>query len=223
MSIKNEEVLKCIKNEIYKLHPEKCPRVDGTNKQQLLIDFYFYRDSEDNIKCELVFLDGNQYHKKEVYNLVECEFDSNTLNELVKFLLENFPIVGDISYKSYSIEFLLSPDDLEKQGLSCNEIEISLNTNEQDLRYLLDKYLLSVCSLVKDKIDKSLKKKQSYDKYVEMLKVKKLNSLSSKDIDIIMNELSEDEKHKILFDMEPEKFFALYNSVSEEKDKVLIK
>ena len=102
---KDSEIFYKIIDVIYKLHPITKPRIDSWNNlcnciqnPEMSISFYFYKDNDDSVKTQVLFLDGNRSSMNGISTtyIVDSEISKMTVIKLISFILSEFPYIRSL-------------------------------------------------------------------------------------------------------------------------------
>ncbi len=227
MEITNEkEVLKKIINIINLLHPVKTPRIDldMPSFKRPSTDIIINLIEEDNVPHTFIsILDGTENFKQSVPHgkiLTDTILDSNTLKEIIDYLLANFPVVYNFNVNSNSISFTLSfsknSDFLETPGLSLENINLEISIRDLKLQKKLKEYLIFILSTYYAE----LKQTSYWQETIEKYKKKILFEMEYGYIMDFVSRLSEEEIRKLLVNITNERFIEIMNNMVSKETKL---
>ncbi len=221
-----EETLNIIKSTIYKMHPIKKPRVNITKlytigAPEMEVELYFFEDKNNILKTQVIFSDGNYYHKtSKSYFTINNLINKEIVIDLINFLLEEFPIISNfnVDKNSLSLEFSFSSEKNMTKGISCRRLKLIFISRENT--HIINDYLKCILDNYSDKLSSTPLFKERYEEYLNNNKKEMINTLNKEELKEIINLLSEEELKNLLQKLPHDTLNNAYNEyVKEGKPK----
>ena len=149
-NINQKEIINKIKREIYRIHPILKPRKITEKGNTSVMEIYFnFSATYDNIPIMVIdFLDGNENYRSSTSVSYELDvyIDFEIVNELISYLITEYPYISDfsISSLSFSLDFEYPFEMSEQKGISCDKIILEFNVYDNEFIPLLNQYLSNI-------------------------------------------------------------------------------
>ena len=233
--IEEREVFDKIREVIYGIYPVKYPRVSFSEENYtyenngLWITFNFYNDMTGRTNTQVMISRTGDFCGNSNYYLVNGEISENTIGNLIKFLLVNFPYVNSLyTYSNgFKMDFGIGLEQHCMEGIGCSSVEVIFDTHpklKDNFSKVFSDYLEYVMSTFQDEISKNPNcLKGCYKGYYDVMKSRMIKSFSSEDLREIANMLTEDEVRNLLLNMSNERFFELSDNLNRGKTLILSK
>ena len=219
------DILTKIKDEICTVHPISKSR--KKSKESTVMEIYFtFGATYDNKPITAIgFLDGNEYSRSSTstfYRLDEY-INLEIVNELISYLLTEYPCISDFSLSSQSFSLSFSyPLEMETQeGISCDKIILEFNAHTKEFIPILNKYLSNILVKFTNELSQTSTFKYKYEEYCNNLKRDIINTLSSKEIEQIFKNLPVEIKREMLQNLSSQCFFKYYQEQTSKEDKLI--
>ncbi len=217
-----EETLNNIKSTIYKIHPLKRPRVCmpklfTIDAPEMEVELYFFVDNQNIQKTQVIFSDGNYYHKtSKSYFTIDNLISKEIVIELIDFLLENFPIISNfnVDKSTISLEFTFSAEKNMTRGISCRSLKLIFISKEK--KNIINDYLKCILENYSDKLSTTTLFKERYEEYLDNNKKEIVNALDREGLQEIINSLSEEELKELLQKLPHDILSNAYNGYEKE-------
>lgn len=213
-----------IKNKILEMYPVRMPRLEEdkllkVDAPEMGIEFNFYKD-KNNYKTQVMFLDGDSRHLSSVYDFAYNGLISyDAVNELISFLLCEYPYIINFSSSSNSFEitFSYSLEKYNERGISARNIHLNFIS-----RYEIDivkDYLKNIFSNFYEALSTVESIKEKYQIYLNEYKKDFFDSLERNELNKILNMLSNDNIRNILYYLSNEEFIKIHNELNTNHER----
>lgn len=227
MEITNEkEALGRIISLINELHPVKTPRIDlhTPSFKRPSTDIIINLIEQDNMPHTFIsILDGTENFKQSVLAgniLTYGLLDTNTLKELIDYILTNFPLIYNLNVNESSISITFSfsknNDFYETSGLSLENINLEISTRDLKLQMKLKEYLVFILSTYHNELNQTPFWQGNIQKY----KKKILFEMEYEYVMDFLSHLSEEEIRKLLLNISNERFIEIMNNMVTKETKL---
>ena len=219
--IEEKEVFDKIREVIYGMYPVKYPRVSFSEENYtyenngLWITFNFYNDMMDKTNTQVMISRTGDFCGNSNCCLVNGEISKNTIGNLIRFLLVNFPYVNSLyTYSNgFKMDFGIGLEQHCMEGIGCSRVEVIFDTHpklKDNFSKVFSDYLEYVMSTFQDEISKNPNcLKGCYKGYYDVLNPQMIKSFSSENLRDIANMLTDEEICNLLRNMSNERFFEL--------------
>lgn len=224
--MKQDEILNKIKKSIYDINPLAKPRVHTSNffstkAPEMGIQILFFDDENSKLKTQVIFSEGNYYHKNSVSSFViDNLIEKEVILELLKFILKNFPIISDFETKNseFSLEFTFPAEMNNLEGISCRKI--TLDFSSRNHKYIISEYLIYILNNFYKELINTTLFKTKYEEYLNQNKDNILSSLDEVGLRKIIGLLNEQELRNLLKNIPDEVLVNLYNQCYKDTENI---
>lgn len=229
---KDVEIFDKICDVIYELYPIKKPRFDSwehlcncTEKPEMSISFYFYKDKDDSIKTQVLFLKGTQSSKHSISTIyvVDSELSEQTIGKLIFFILSEFPYMSSLQEigSGFEIKFNIGLEHEAQEGISLSAIDIQFETHPnfyKDFKNLFHSYLEYIVDNFYVAVSKTPQFISAYKRYSDKIKRETIESLSYEELQKLVKFIDEKELRTLLSSIDNDYFFELCGSFQKENE-----
>lgn len=228
-TINQIEILDKIKYEICRVHPIINPRKSDETEENSVMQIYFtFGATYDNKPITSIgFLDGDEYSKTSTstYYRLDEYIDLNIINQLISYLIIEYPYISDFSLlsKSFSISFEYDFEMKDKRGISCDKIVLEFNARTKEFIPILNQYLSYVLLHFTNELSQTTTFQRKYDEYCDNLKINIVDSLEEEQVEQMLKILPVEIKRELLKKIPSQSFLQFYQENYHQEEKTFIK
>ena len=227
--INEKEIVDKIKTEIHRIHPILNPRKITERGNKSVMEIYFsFSATYDNIPIMFIdFLDGNENYRTSTSVSYELNkfIDFERINELISYLITEYPHISDfsISSLSFSLDFEYPFEMSEQKGTSCDKIILEFNVYDNEFIPLLNQYLTNILVSFTEELSKTKTFQHKYTEYCNKLQKSIVDSMNNEEINKIVNLLPIQIKRELLQTLPSQYFLQFYQEHSHQDEQKLSK
>ena len=193
------------------------------------MEIYFnFSATYDNIPIMVIdFLDGNENYRSSTSVSYELDvyIDFEIVNELISYLITEYPYISDfsISSLSFSLDFEYPFEMSEQKGISCDKIILEFNVYDNEFIPLLNQYLSNILVSFTEELSRTKTFQLKYAEYCNKLQKSILDSMNNEEIDKIVNSLPVQIKRELLQTLSSQYFLQFYQDHCYQDEQKLFK
>ena len=228
-TINQKEILNKIKDEICKNHPISNPRKNNEIKEVYVMEIYFTFGAtyDDKPITAIGFLDGNEYSRSSTSTFYRLDEHINLeiVNELISYLLTEYPCINDfsLSSQSFSLSFSYPFEIKDQEGISCDKIILDFNAYNREFIPILNKYLSNILVKFTNELSQTSTFQYKYAEYCNNLQINILDSLNEKEIEQMIRILPIEIKRGLLEKLPSQYFLQFYQEQYSQKETTALK
>lgn len=215
----NKDLYSFIKKVILKYFPYVEDRLyffdDAKKVPQLDICINFNED-----KTNIMFLVGTYTYKHSVPEKIEIDnyVEFSEIKKIIDFILDDHECISDmyINNGKLKLNFAINWSDRTIKGISCGDVELKLNFNDNDL--LGNQYLYYIAQEYISYLEKTPSFNKLKKEYLDNFKLDYFNSLTKDEMLNLINNLTEEKLRQILIKMDNDLFTNIVGDVEKEDE-----